>query len=387
MWTVKDAQQAIVDLARLGLRGDTSSVRQYVLRLLRRIGGDDDPSLRTTLTQLVVESQQGGPRFVRKATDRRESSSVPVFPARVSEVIQQVVLERSHLDSLARVGIEPTRSLLLTGAPGTGKTMTAHYIATALKLPIITIDLASVMSSFLGKTGQNLREALEYARNRPCVLLVDEFDALAKRRDDPTDVGELKRIVNVLLLELERWPPHGLLIAATNHPELLDRAIWRRFDKVVSLPLPSARERVEILQRAFVDHGVENVDQRALQVLSDLTANESGSEVVRLVREVARARALRGGEGIADRLRDMLLERLVLSNSAEGESRALCAGVLHDSVGLSQREVGARMGVSHVTVGKLIRQYRARLQAATENKSQSTPQGTDKRGERRHRSR
>ena len=90
--------------------------------------------------------------------------------------------------------------------------MAARYLAGALDLPLITMDLAGAISSLLGKTGQNLRQALDFARERSCVLFLDEFDALAKRRDDDTDVGELKRIVNVLLLELERWPDSGLLV-------------------------------------------------------------------------------------------------------------------------------------------------------------------------------
>jgi len=128
--------------------------------------------------------------------------------------------------------------------------MLARWVARQLKLPLVVQDLATSVSSYLGKTGYNLRRSLDYARSTPCLLLLDEFDAIAKRRDDTTDVGELKRIVNVLLKELENWPLSSVLVAATNHPDLLDPAINRRFDVVLELPLPGAPERREIVRIA-----------------------------------------------------------------------------------------------------------------------------------------
>jgi len=98
------------------------------------------------------------------------------------------------------------------------------------------------MSSFLGKTGSNIRVVLDFARRQPCVLLLDEFDAITKRRDDSAEIGELKRLVTVLIQAIDEWPADGLLVAATNHPELLDPAIWRRFDRVVEFPLPTSSE-------------------------------------------------------------------------------------------------------------------------------------------------
>ena len=105
-----------------------------------------------------------------------------------------------------------------------------YSLASRIGVPLVSIDLASVVSSFLGTSGRNIRVAFDYAKSGQCVLLLDEFDALAKRRDDDTDIGELKRIVNVVLLELDRWPDTSLLVAATNHPQLLDPAVGRRFD-------------------------------------------------------------------------------------------------------------------------------------------------------------
>ena len=162
--------------------------------------------------------------------------------------MRQLLDERGAEDKLASLGLAPTRSLLLTGAPGVGKTLTARWIARELNRPLLLLDLSAVMSSFLGRTGNNLRYVLDYAKSVPCVLLLDELDALAKRRDDTIEVGELKRLVTVLLQELDDWPPTGLLVAATNHPDLLDPAIWRRFDLTIEIPLPQD----ELIEKAIV---------------------------------------------------------------------------------------------------------------------------------------
>ena len=127
---------------------------------------------------------------------------------------------------------------MFTGPPGVGKTFAAYWLARELNKPLRILDLATVISSYLGRTGVNIRYVMDYAKNEDCVLLIDELDSLGKRRDDDQDVGELKRLVTVLLQELDDWPGENLLIAATNHPELLDRALWRRFDPIIEFGYP-----------------------------------------------------------------------------------------------------------------------------------------------------
>ncbi len=144
-------------------------------------------------------------------------------------------------EALAQANLYPARSLLFVGPPGVGKTLSARWLARELNMPLVTLDLAAVMSSFLGRTGNNLRNVLDYAKGVGCILLLDEFDAIAKRRDDAVEVGELKRLVTVLLQEIDQWPPSGILIAATNHSELLDPAVWRRFDFVIEFEVPDDR--------------------------------------------------------------------------------------------------------------------------------------------------
>lgn len=138
-----------------------------------------------------------------------------------------------------------------------GKTLTARWLAAKLEVLLYVLDLTAVMSSLLGRSGNNLRTALDFAKRSPCVLLLDEIDAIAKRRSDDTDIGELKRLVTVILQEVDEWPATGLLLAATNHPELIDPALWRRFDLVVEFKMPDiAAIRVAVKQFLGPDFGL-----------------------------------------------------------------------------------------------------------------------------------
>jgi len=191
----------------------------------------------------------------------------PILPKSIASKLDQVIAEHRDSDRLKLAGLAPVRTVLLIGAPGVGKTMAAHWVAAQLNRPLVLLDLAASISSFLGKSGQNLRQLFDFGREFECVLMLDEVDAIAKKRSDETDLGELKRLVNVLLQELDEWPEGGLLIAATNHPELLDAAVWRRFDVVIELPLPGHNERARLVTRTCPSWSTEGID--ALAALSD----------------------------------------------------------------------------------------------------------------------
>lgn len=145
-------------------------------------------------------------------------------------------------DLLRRHGLLIRSKLLFCGPPGCGKTLTAEVFAHELGLPLIVARLDAIISSFLGETATNIRKVFESAAEQPCVLFLDEFDALARARADGSEHNELRRVVNSLLMIIDRFRGKGFLIAATNLEESLDTAIWRRFDEVVVFDLPSKRE-------------------------------------------------------------------------------------------------------------------------------------------------
>jgi hypothetical protein len=382
-------ERAVVDLVRLGLAADAASVRRYAMKLLQ--AADEPPEgtaseLKAAIARLVVDQStarrvaRSTPRDVPAAAppdamalthvERIRQPVIPVLAENALDILRLIVGERepTRARALSGFGIEPTRTLLLTGLPGVGKTMTARYLAGALDLPLLTVDLAALMSSYLGKTGQNLRRALDHARHHPSVLLLDEFDALGKRRDDPSDVGELKRIVNILLSELERWPTHSLFVAATNHPELLDRAIWRRFDRVLVLALPDAAARREIVARLLVEHGFE-LPQRDLALTVDATEGLSGSDLTRFVRSQIRTAVVNGLSAQALPLAHAAMVEL-MSRARDGDQGAKVrfVGLADQHWRFSQREIAGILGVSHVTVGKMLK-----LWEAEQADRQSTP--------------
>ncbi|WP_205522810.1 AAA family ATPase [Myxococcus eversor] len=373
-----DFIQMIADLVRLGLLGDQASIRRLASRLTKASDkqSPDEVRLRELLVPLLSESEPS--RSLRRSNDgrthhiSRESPPVddssffplvhvdeadeapsPFLPNDVERVVQQVVAERKRPQVLQAAGLEPTRTLLLTGAPGVGKTMTARYLAAQIGWPLFTVDLAALVSSLLGKTGQNLRQALNFGQRNRSVLFLDEFDALAKRRDDDSDVGELKRIVNVLLQEIDRWPPTGLLVAATNHPELLDRAVWRRFERTLSLPLPDLALRHAILIRTLATHN-QSLADGDVTTLAIATTGMSGSDIGRLTSEAIRDFVVGNDPHLTPILTARALNYLKRGSEAQ---RISYAGLANAMLGMTQREIAQHLDVSHVTVGKYIRHW------------------------------
>lgn len=268
----------------------------------------------------------------------------PTWPSQISEELNQFILERTQEEHLAAIGIMPTRSLLLVGPPGVGKSLAARYLAVQLNRPLLTLDLAAVMSSFLGRTGNNIRAVLDYARRSSSILLLDEFDAIAKRRDDSGDVGELKRLVNVLLQAIDDWPREGILLAATNHPDLLDPAVWRRFERVIAFPLPSARDIAAAMQVALQGDAA-NVSPTTIELLSALLEGKSFADVRTVVlssRREAHVNKLPIDEVLNRRVSGLL--------SGQSHARRIQTAVLLRQSGLTERNVERLTGVSRDTI-------------------------------------
>lgn len=278
----------------------------------------------------------------------------PTFSDEGHRQLNQVLEERKVVDKLIDVGLSPCKTILFEGPPGVGKTMSSRWLAKELDLPLLILDLATVMSSFLGKTGNNIRAVLEYASSFPCVLLLDEFDAIAKRRDDDRELGELKRLVTVLLQALDDWPESSLLIAATNHSELLDPAIWRRFDLQIKFELPSNSMITNYLETYYPElNSISNL-------ISDEFAGKSFSDIDRAIK-IAKKESILKNKSIFDCL--PFLNSLNNSNISidlnvnyESLSKNEKISLVPDlkSKGLSQRAIADLLKISRPTVKKAL---------------------------------
>ena len=157
----------------------------------------------------------------------------------VKDRLDRVILEQRQQDNLREQGFAPLRRILLVGPPGTGKTMTAGALAGELGLPLLLIRLDGLITKYMGETAAKLRLVFEAMQETRGVYLFDEVDALGGARAQSNDVGEIRRVLNSFLQFLEQDQSNSMLVAATNHPQLLDRALFRRFDSVIEYPLPS----------------------------------------------------------------------------------------------------------------------------------------------------
>lgn len=175
-----------------------------------------------------------------------EDFVAPYFDNKVFDQIEEFILFNKKAETLKMAGLSTTSSMIFYGPPGCGKTLAAQHISNKMNLPLLTARCDSLVSSYLGSTSKNIRNLFDFANKQPCVLFLDELDALAKARDDQHELGELKRVVVSLLQNIDKMPDHTILIAASNHDSLLDSAIWRRFEYRLSIGLPDKNVRQKI---------------------------------------------------------------------------------------------------------------------------------------------
>jgi len=164
---------------------------------------------------------------------------------------RQLIEEHQRADVLRASGFEPRHRVLLSGPPGNGKTSFAEAIAEGLGLPFYVVRYDALIGSYLGETNARLRKLFDYVRTTPSVLFFDEFDAIGKERGDTHETGEIKRVVSFLLMQLDQLPSYVVVVAATNHAELLDRAVWRRFQMRLAMPAPHRKEVTLFLDRVL----------------------------------------------------------------------------------------------------------------------------------------
>lgn len=232
---------------------------------------------------------------------------------RVNEFLQCI----RHYDRLRAASAAMPLRMLIYGAPGTGKTQSARWIASELGLPLLTARCDTLVSSLLGQTSKNLRRIFDYVEQRPCVLFLDEFDALASARGNERDIGELQRVVIALLQNIDALSENTILLAASNHEKLLDPAVWRRFPFQLPLPLPDATLRREMWQSMLGNYQPGSLDWNTLIAKSD---GISGALIEQISLDTKRHAVLDGREFVDE---GELFRRLALSTAlAQGQSLA-----------------------------------------------------------------
>ena len=273
----------------------------------------------------------------------------PILAAEVMNSLLDFIRERGFIQRFYENGIEPSSSILFTGRPGVGKTYTAHWISYKLDLPLISLNLATSISSYLGRSGQNIKSVFDYAKAQPTILFLDEFDAIAKRRDDEGDLGELKRLVNVLLKEIESCPKSSVILAATNHPELLDRAVWRRFDRQIELNLPGQEECIQLIERHLpVDKYLLSVDVRAY--MSRHCVGVSAADICKICEHIKRQTVINPSDDI-----DMLALKKLFARvrpKDKAERIQACKTLKRNCPKLTTRDIAEIVGTSAATVSR-----------------------------------
>lgn len=315
---LKELEEDFASLVRLASQESYEDVRLLLAKLVRKYRGRR-PEFAERINQVLRTSQtrSAGPSILRRGTHQDTGGSsgdvpvdadsrmplirifddlrgleAPLLPTELLNQVQSITRERRERAKLAAHGVRPTRSAILVGPPGVGKTLSARWIANQIGKPLWVLDLTTVMSSLLGKTGNNLRAVFDHARKNEAVLLLDEIDAIAKRRNDESDVGELKRLVTAILQEVDAWPDTGLLLAATNHPELVDTALWRRFDVILKFEM-SDSATIAVAVRRFLGADVKAFEP-VIALLANLLNGSSLSDVERAVTALRRNVALNG---------------------------------------------------------------------------------------------
>ncbi len=346
----------ILELVECGAKGDTLGFQTLVRRLASKLRKSDPGFAATLISQIPTTSGLRGTAPIVPApvdADSRQKLLIehypvqldhePVWGGTLKTELNRIVFEREQADQLFESGLMPVRSMIFEGAPGLGKTLAAKWLARELDLPLLILDLSTVMSSFLGKTGSNIRAVLNHASTFPCILLLDEFDAIAKRRDDDHDVGELKRLVTVLLQAIDDWPPASVLIAATNHGELLDPAVWRRFDLNIEFTYPNLASIERFLR-------MRKIDDATLPLMSGVFIDKSFSDIERTINHLRKSSFLEK-RPLLDVFTDYYANSPTLSDKKT--QRNIRVIKLHTE-GNSQREIYRLTGISRPTIKKII---------------------------------
>ena len=365
----KQAEKLHKLLARQKRRQDVAPMALEQMRA-RRTGLQLPGEALSRSTPLPTDRESGAPLVRLLFPDDRDDLP-PILEPELEAAIADQLREWDRVEELARMGVKPNMRCLLYGAPGVGKTLLARFIGHQLRLPIVEARLDGLVSSFLGTTGRNIGALFDFADRYRCILFLDEFDAIAKARDDSQEVGEIKRVVNTLLQCLDARNVQGFTLAATNHEHLLDSAVWRRFEARIRIPKPKSGTRAAMLKRFLAPVRFSDCEMR---MLVWLTEGMTGADLETLITGGKRYLVLHDRESRRAHLQGRPTQAALLS--ALRRQATLNAVLFHEDkhelllgsddalldtliqrAGLTQTEAASVLGISQSTVSRRLRSH------------------------------
>lgn len=282
------ALQVAAKEARIGhtkLAGDIKNLVEKAQRL-------NAPSQKGTIRSISTTSTNRSPQELNGLLELSHPAARMaelILSSETQSRIDRIIIEQRQKDKLSHFGLFPRRKILFTGPPGTGKTLTASVLAAELKLPLYTIVLDSLITRFMGETASKLRLIFDHIKQTRAIYFFDEFDAIGTQRGSQNDVGEIRRVLNSFLLFVEQDTSESIIIAATNHPELLDKALYRRFDDIIPFEKPDKENIRKIIKNRLSQFKLTNVKWESVLSMAE---NLSSAEIARACEDAAKEAVL-----------------------------------------------------------------------------------------------
>lgn len=354
-----DMYTEIIKIIEGGLKNEPNKVALYAQKLAEILSAEGNEQLAKGIRNLLKNKALSSLTMEQLLTtapvdQETRLSIVDVFNPEATDfqVVLSDILEKKvndfvkvveFRDKFKSMGLSSQGTLLLYGAPGVGKTTIAKYISLKTGLPLVTARLDAVISSLLGNTSKNIRKIFEYADSKPCILFLDEFDAIAKARDDQHEMGELKRVINSLLQNIDMFTQNNILIAATNHPELLDKAIWRRFNTVIEVGQPD-NDGISKLMEIYLGNFAEqlDIDRKKYEKLIALFSKKSPSDIRTIINNAITQAVITGKEKVG--AENLLIENFQFDNHGKFTTDEIIK-YLNDN-GVSKLQIADLMNVS-----------------------------------------